>query len=199
MLTASFFRRGLIAAILALGVDGAVLAQSGGSQLPPLPSGRRPKMPPKPPILGIPNGGRDGRWQEGHGAYGNTQGSASGQAAGQAGQFGQQGGGLGGNVNGFGTGGAFGGAGGGLAAFGQFGNGGGFAGGLLGGIKGFSVGGGLLGPEIHYRDGVGLYGGKPSLDGGVSDREAVRAHATSAGYHALMLSPVVIEALQAKR
>jgi hypothetical protein len=172
-------------------------AQSGTPGLPPLPAGRRPKMPPKPPILGIPNGGRDGRWQEGHGAYGNTQGSASGQAAGQAGQFGQGGGFGGGALGGLG-GGGFGGG-----ALGGLGGGGGFGGGALGGggLKGFGVGGGLLGPEPSYQNGVGIYGGKASLDGLApldDTRRGSTATTKPTTYYALMLSPVVVQVLNSR-
>jgi hypothetical protein len=151
-------------------------------------------MPRKPPIFGIPNGGRDARFQPGHGAYGNVQGT-TGAAAGQAGQAGQ------GALGGVGAG-AFG-AQGGAAAFGQFGNsggglfGGGLFGGFGGGFKGLSIGGNLLGPEVHYRNGIGLYGGTAALDGAIKESESPRAEAPPGkGYQHLLLHPVVTEALK---
>jgi len=166
---------------------------------------RRPTMPPKPPILNIPNGGRQAAFQPGHGAFGNVQSSAVG-AAGQAGQAGQGGlgaGGFGGGAfGGFGGGGFGGGAlGGGLGGGGAFGGGalgGGFGG---GGLKGFGVGGSLLGPEPLYRNGVGLYGGSARLEGLAPDEDRrlnrLPAPAKSAeGYHALMLNPVLADAVK---
>ena len=192
MITSSRIGRcGLAAALALVTLAGSAKALPGTS-----PANTRPKMPPKPPIQGIPNGGRQGAWQPNHGAFGNAQGTAAGAAgqAGQAGQFGQ-GGQQAGNVNGFGGGGAFGAAGGGLAAFGQMGSGGGLAGGgLLGGLKGFSLGGGLLGPESHYANGVGLYGGRPMLDGAMPEFESSRSAKPSAHYGILMLHPAVLRA-----
>jgi hypothetical protein len=166
---------------------------------------RRPTMPPKPPILNIPNGGRQAAFQPGHGAFGNVQSAAAGLAgqAGQAGQGGLGAGGFGGGAfGGFGGGGFGGGAlGGGLGGGGAFGGGalgGGFGG---GGLKGFGVGGSLLGPEPLYRNGVGLYGGGARLEGLAQseDRQLNQkpAPAKSAeGYQALMLSPVLAGAVQ---
>ena len=181
-------RHGIVASALLAVIAGSALANPGSN-----PANTRPKMPPKPPILGIPNGGRQAAFQEGHGAFGNTQGTAAGQG-GQLGQSGQ--GGLGGGAaGGFGGGGAFGAAGGGLAAFGQFGSGGGLAGGLLGGLKGFSLGGGLLGPDCQYANGVGLYGGKPALGSATPEFESIRSTRSSGAYHILMLHPVVARAV----
>ena len=58
--------------------------------------------------------------------------------------------------------------------------------------------GGLLGPEIHYSNGVGLYGGRPALDGVMAEREAVRTQKSPPTYHILMLHPVVTKAVDAR-
>jgi hypothetical protein len=156
--------------------------------LPPgtTPPNRRPAMPPKPPIQGIPNGGRQAAFQEGHGAFGNTQGTAAGGAAGQTGQFGQGGGFGGGALGGLSGGGFGGGALGGLGGAGGGGLGGGLGG---GGLKGFGVGGSLMGPEPSYQNGVGIYGGAASLDG-LAARESSATARAETRFHALLLCPV---------
>jgi hypothetical protein len=137
------------------------------------PASRRPQMPRKPPIFGIPNGGRQAAFQPGHGAYGNVQGQAAGAAglAGQAGQAGLGGGGFGGGALG---------------------------GGFGGGFKGMGVGGSLLGPELHYRNGVGLFGGVPAL-GGLTSLEDTRLPEPKtrwpSKFHHLLLSPTVAETI----
>jgi hypothetical protein len=160
------------------------------------PASRRPQMPRKPPIFGIPNGGRQAAFQPGHGAYGNVQGQAAGAAglAGQAGQAGLGGGGFGG--------GAFGGLGGGGFGGGALGGGalggGALGGGFGGGFKGMGVGGSLLGPELHYRNGVGLFGGVPAL-GGLTSLEDTRLPEPKtrwpSKFHHLLLSPTVAETI----
>ena len=185
----SRLKLGIYSMAAGLFLTGPLFALPGTS-----PANTRPKMPPKPPILGIPNGGRQAAFQEGHGAFGNAQGTGAG-AAGQGGQFGQ-GGGFGGGAGG-GLGGFGGGAGGGLGGGGL---GGGAIGGGLGGggMKGFGVGGGLLGPEPSYQGGVGIYGGTATLDGltlGDDKRTASPAERSASGYNILMLSPVVSQTL----
>jgi hypothetical protein len=193
-------RPSLFAGVVLLLMAATVLGEPG-RRVP----NRRPTMPPKPPILNIPNGGRQAAFQPGHGAFGNVQSSALGQA-GQAGQAGQ--GGIGGAAGG--GAGAFGG--GGFAAFGQFGMGqfgnqgiggglfgGGLFGGFGGGFKGFSVGGNLLGPEPQYRNGVGLFGGASALSGAVPETELPRSELDSvSGYHQLLLHPVVVDSAKSR-